>query len=144
MSDEKETLRDQVRRAFAEARAGDAGSVDALCALYADDVHFEDPMQSIDGMAAFRRTITHLVMRARELRFDVAPAVGTDDECFFTWTMTLAMKVGPRTRVDGVTHLKGRDGKVASQRDYWDLGELAASAVPGGHRALRAALKPFT
>jgi hypothetical protein len=57
--------------------------------------------------------------------------------------MRCVPKFGPEIRVDGATHLRAKNGRVFYHRDYWDLGEMFASAIPGGHAALRFLLKPL-
>ncbi len=129
---------------FQRVGPGREDLLDELRPIYAADVHFQDPMQSIDGFDAFVATNRRLLARARELSFEVAPPVGTDDEFFFTWTMRFAPVVGPRFEVEGVSHLRARDGRIVLHRDYWDLASLLASGVPGGAWLLRTALRPLT
>jgi hypothetical protein len=57
--------------------------------------------------------------------------------------MRCVPKIGPTIQVDGATHLRAKNGRVVYHRDYWDLGEMFASAIPGGHTALRFLLKPL-
>jgi hypothetical protein len=118
-------------------------SVETLRDLYDETVEFRDPIQTLYGVDAFLAMNRRLLGRVRSLSFDVSSAVGTDDEAYLEWTMHGRPKVGPRVQVQGVTHARARDGKVVYHRDFWDLGELAASAVPGGRSALRLLLKPL-
>jgi limonene-1,2-epoxide hydrolase len=118
-------------------------AIDDLRDLYADDVRFQDPIQTLEGLEAFLAMNRRLLGRARELRFDIHSVTGDDTEFFLAWTMTFAAKLGPRMAVDGTTHARARRGRIVHHRDYWDLGELIASAIPGGRAALRLALSPF-
>ena len=137
-------LRDRLRELFEKVGPGREDVLDELRPLYADDVHFQDPMQSIDGRDAFLATNRRLLSRARALSFTIAPPVGTDEEFFLTWTMRFAPLVGPTFEVEGVSHLRARDGAIVLHRDYWDMAGLLASGVPGGAWLLRSALRPFT
>jgi SnoaL-like domain len=118
-------------------------SVEVLRELYDETVEFRDPIQTLYGVDAFLAMNRRLLGRVRSLRFDVTSALGTDGEAYLEWTMHGAPKLGPRLQVQGVTHARAKNGKVVYHRDFWDLGELAASAVPGGRSALRLLLKPL-
>ena len=62
---------------------------------------------------------------------------------FLEWTMRGTTKLGLKVKVDGMTRARARDGRIYDHRDYWDLGELMASSVPGGQRILHTVLSPF-
>ncbi|HRG96721.1 MAG TPA: nuclear transport factor 2 family protein [Polyangiaceae bacterium] len=111
-------------------------------ALYADDVVFRDPMQSSRGLEAFLEVNRRLARMARTLRFDVTDATGDDELFYLHWTLHLTPRVGPSLKVEGVSRLRARDGRVFEHVDYWDLGELFASPV-GGQRLLHALFRPF-
>ncbi len=132
-----------IRELLENLRPEDPNSVENLRAVYADDVSFEDPIQKVTGIDAFIALNHRLLGRAKELVFEVESATGNSEEIFLAWTMRCVPKFGPTIHVDGVTHIHARDGKVVRHRDYWDLGELFASAIPGGHQALRFLLKPM-
>jgi hypothetical protein len=136
-------LRDAVLAVFARISAEDTTFVEALRPLYAEDVHFEDPIQKVTSFEAFAGVNMRLARRARELSFAVQHVTGDDQAFFVTWHMRFRPKVGPLFEVEGVSHLMSEGGKVRWHRDYWDLATLAASAVPGGERILRALLKPL-
>ncbi len=98
--------------------------------LYDPGLTFQDPIQSFAGWNAFLEANRRIIARAQELRFSVAEVAWHLDQVFLTWTMTMRPKVGPTIRIDGVTHLKLRDGKIISHRDYWDLAGAVADALP--------------
>jgi hypothetical protein len=114
-----------------------------LRALYADDVVFQDPMQRTEGIDAFVHAMDSLLKMSRRLSFHVMSAAGTDEEMFLVWTMKMTPRRGPTVTIDGMSHLRSREGKISYHRDYWDLANGIASAVPGGERVLRAVMKPF-
>lgn len=145
MSAEKNAaeLPERIRELLSNLRPGDKASVEKLRAVYDDDVSFEDPIQKVRGIEAFIALNHRLLDRAKELVFTVESASGTDEEIFLTWSMRCVPKLGPNIQVDGATHLRAKNGLVVHHRDYWDLGEMFASAIPGGHTALRFLLKPL-
>ena len=56
-----------------------------------------------------------------------------NDNGFLTWTMTLEhpkLQKGKTICVNGVSHLKFRDGQVIYHRDYFDLGEMLYENLP--------------
>lgn len=136
-------LPQRIRELLENLRPGDAASVENLRTVYDTDVSFEDPIQKVRGVDAFIALNHRLLDRAKELVFSVESASGTDDEMFLTWKMRCVPKLGPKIQVDGATHLRAQNGRVVYHRDYWDLGEMFASAIPGGHKALRFLLKPL-
>jgi ketosteroid isomerase-like protein len=143
MSTPVEALADRLVELFENVKPKQPDTVEALRIHYHPEIRFTDPVQSVQGLDAFVAANRRLVERARELSFDVHERAVAGDQIFLTWTMTLAMPLGPRLHEDGVTHIRTRDGLVVEQRDYWDIAALVSSAVPGGKRLLRVALKPF-
>ena len=118
-------------------------AIDALRAVYADDIHFRDPIQEIRGIDAFLAMNRRLLARMRTLEWIVVTAAGDDEEVFLEWTMRGRTKLGPTVSVDGMTRARGRGGKITDHRDYWDLGELLASSMPAGKRLLHALVSPL-
>jgi hypothetical protein len=137
------TLRDAVMSAFGRISGDDLSFVEGLRPLYADHVHFEDPIQKVDGFEEFVGVNVRLAKRARELSFSVQRVVGEDEEFFVTWHMHFRPKLGPAFELDGISHLRSEGGKIHFHRDYWDIAALFASALPGGQRILRTLLKPL-
>lgn len=111
--------------------------------LYTYDVVFRDPIQEVHGLAGFIAMNERLVGKMRTMEWIIVGAWGDDESGTIEWMLRGKPKLGPEVAVDGMTRVKGRDGKVFDHRDYWDLGELAMSAIPGGQRLLHAVLKPF-
>jgi SnoaL-like domain len=136
-------LASRLRDALGELSPERPESVEGLRALYDPSVVFRDPIQTVQGLDAFLAMNLRLLGRARALSFEVTSAQSEGDEIFLAWTMRATPKIGPRIAVEGVTHATARAGRVVYHRDFWDLGELFASAVPGAAAALRVLLKPL-
>lgn len=111
--------------------------------LYTHDVLFRDPMQEVQGLDNFMAMNERLLGKMRSMEWIILGSWGDDESGTLEWMLRGKPKFGPEVAVDGMTRFKGRDGKVCEHRDYWDLGELAMSAIPGGQRLLRAVLSPF-
>lgn len=135
--------RDAILSLFSQVSATDTSSFEALRPFYADDVHFQDPIQEVHGFEAFLALNLRLARRSRELAFLIDRVTGDDDEMFITWRMRLRPWIGPLFELDGVSHLRAEGGKIRHHRDYWDLGEMFASALPGGLALLRLLRRPL-
>lgn len=122
-----------------------AAALDGLRETYADDLVFHDPIQIVRGLPDFLAMNERLVGRMKTLEWTI---LGTwsnadDESACIEWNMTGKPKLGPVFSVDGMSRVTARAGRVTQHRDYWDLGELAASGVPGGQKILRTLLRPF-
>jgi hypothetical protein len=97
----------------------------------------------VRGLPDFVRMNERLVGRMKYLDWTILGTWGDDETAVLEWNMTGRPKLGPEFSVDGMTRVVARSERITQHRDYWDLGELAASGVPGGQRILHALLKPF-
>ena len=122
---------------------GNPAIFDDLRALYAEDIVFHDPLQIIRGLRDFIAMNERLLGRMKYLEWTILGSWGDDESAVLEWNMTGRPKLGPEFSVDGMSRVAARGGRITQHRDYWDLGELAASGVLGGQRILRALLKPF-
>ena len=109
----------------------DEATVLRLVPYYTDDVVFTDPIQTVRGLDAFIAMNRRLLSRAKEIRFEVRDMAESGDQIFVTWVMTMRAKLpAPVIRVEGVTHVTLRDGKVAVHKDYWDLLGSVMDTIP--------------
>jgi hypothetical protein len=139
----KQRLMDEVADAMQELGAAGLDGVERLRRLYDPEVHFEDPIQAVDGVEPFLEAMRRVVRRAKRIGIEVTARIGNDREFVLLWRMSLTLKLGPTTTVDGASHVRAERGLVRYQRDYWDLGHMLASAIPGGQTVLRQVLRPL-
>lgn len=111
--------------------------------LYASDVWFRDPMQECRGRERFIQVNRSLAKKARALHFEVTDASGDDERFYLHWVMTMKPTLGPELRVEGVSRFAASGGRITEHHDFWDLGELMASPLPGGRRIVHALCRPF-
>jgi hypothetical protein len=111
--------------------------------LYANDVSFRDPMQAAKGLEAFLEVNRRMGKGAKAVRFRVADTLGDDELFYLHWTMTFEPRFGPKLSLEGVSRIRAKDRRIFEHHDYWDLGELFLSAIPGGQRLLRVFFRPF-
>lgn len=113
--------------------------------LYGDNVFFRDPMQQAEGLPAFLDVNRRMGKGAKEVRFQVRDSTGDDILFYLHWTMRFVPRLGPALSVEGVSRIRAEDRRVVEHIDYWDLGELFTSALPGatGRKLLHLVFKPF-
>lgn len=139
---EEATVTARVLAGFSAFDGGDPRrALAGLTELYDDAVHFEDPLQSFDGLPAFMRMMERFVELSRSITFVVHDHAEAGEQLFLTWTMTFVPRYGPTLVVDGVSHLRHRGGRVTSHRDYWDVVGSALDALPVAGGIYRQALK---
>jgi hypothetical protein len=98
--------------------------------VYAENVHFEDPTQSKDGVDAYILAQQGLVQRCDDV-FLEAEAVALDGEtAFVEWRMGLKIK-GIEFIYPGTSRLRfGADGRIVDHRDYFDFVGPTFEPVP--------------
>ncbi|HET9626554.1 MAG TPA: nuclear transport factor 2 family protein [Kofleriaceae bacterium] len=136
-------LGERLRDALVALTPDNAGAVEGLAPLYDPAMVFRDPIQTIRGREEFLAMNRRLLRRMRRLTWDVTAVQGTEDEVFLEWRMQCGLRLGPSLDVDGTTRVRARGGLIVDHRDYWDLGEMIASALPGGQRLLNALRAPL-
>lgn len=101
----------------------ETGSVDwsGMLPYYADDIRFKDSVQEIRGKAPFEAMTRRLAKRSKNLRFLIHNGKLENDIAFVEWEMVMSYKRLPTSSIYGMSRLSLRGGKVAEQRDYYDL-----------------------
>ena len=84
-----------------------------------------------------------LLSRMQTLAWTIRGQWGDESAASIEWVMRGKPKLGPTVEVEGMSRVRALDGKVVDHRDYWDLSELSASAIPGGEDVRRLLLRPF-
>jgi limonene-1,2-epoxide hydrolase len=89
---------------------------------YDDKIHFRDTIQEIRGIKEFKAMTARLVERSKDLRMKIVNILFEGNIIFFEWEMGLSFKKTPDSKVFGASRLTLNDnGKIISQRDYYDL-----------------------
>lgn len=102
------------------------GQIDGL---YAERVHYVDPLQDVHGRAGIRRSFERLFAKYTVIISDVE-AIGDERLVMATWVMVLKPKLGPTFRVRGACDFLAENGLIVRQRDYWDLLGTAMASLP--------------
>ena len=89
---------------------------------YADDIYFRDSIQGIHGIEEFSAMTKRLSDRSKDLKMAVVRAMMDGQYIFVEWEMTISYKTRPSSVIYGSSRLTINDaGKIAEQRDYYDL-----------------------
>jgi limonene-1,2-epoxide hydrolase len=105
---------------------------------YHPTVVFQDSIQRIEGKDEFMALCERLTKRCKELHMDVHSVAQKDSDIFLQWTMTMSFQKFPSTPIYGCTKLTLHpDGRIAEQRDYYDLWGDIFNEIPYFHRAYR-------
>ena len=119
--------------------------VEELPSLYSHDVIFIDPIARHKGIDAVKTYFSKLLENAKHCTFTIhlveqtSPVKQTNEKniaqptYLVTWTMIFTsdrMNKGQPITVDGITHLKIKDDKIAYHRDYYDLGQMVYENIP--------------
>ena len=104
-----------------------------LRGVYADDAHFKDPFNRVQGLPAIARIFGHMFHTLDGPRFQVIAAVAQDDDVFLTWNFHFRTRGAGATAlcIHGASHVRfNAQGQVAMHRDYWDAAEELYEKLP--------------
>jgi len=98
--------------------------------LYADDVHFSDPTQERQGIAAYIAAQEGLLKRCDDVYLTPGAIAISGDSAFVEWEMGLKIK-GIEFVYPGTSRLLfNGDGKICDHRDYFDFVGPTFAPVP--------------
>lgn len=121
---------------FARDFAGlDASNLDRLGLLYADDIHFSDPLHDVHGLIDLSRYFEQLYANVSQLDFDFAGFDQVrDGQGYLRWTMRYChprLKGGEPITLEGCSLLVwNAEGKVTRHQDFFDAGALLYEHIP--------------
>ena len=106
--------------------------------FYDDEIVFQDSIQKVEGIEAFKALCNRLTARCEQLNMDILSVIGDDRVIFFQWKMQTIFRRFPSSPVYGSSKLTlGDDGRIVEQRDYYDLWGDIMDGIPGVRRAYR-------
>ena len=89
---------------------------------YADDIYFRDSIQEIHGIREFTAMTERLAQRSKDLKMNIVRAAQQENIIFLEWEMTISYKNNPGSIIYGSSRVTlNSEGKIAEQRDYYDL-----------------------
>ena len=103
-------------------QAYDEEALRRLCAVYAPNVVFSDPVHTLHGLDEVRAG--HLAFIHRfQVNMTTSEAAQVGNRIFLPWSMVCThRRWGWTTTIDGVSVLDcNEQGRIIAQRDHWDL-----------------------
>ncbi len=119
----------------------DAGNVDALAALYADDSQTSnpearEPQRGVEGARrfweAYRKSFGTIHSRFHSI-------LESEDKAMLEWTSDCETAAGVRTSYDGVSVFETANGKITRFTAYFDPAELSTARGVDKHDGPRGA-----
>ena len=105
---------------------------------YHEDVVFQDTIQRIEGIEEFKALCRRLTDRCEKIDMHIYSVVKDGRDIFLQWRMQMIFRIWPSTPVFGCTKLTlGEDGRIAEQRDFYDLWGDIFNGIPGFRRIYR-------
>jgi hypothetical protein len=105
---------------------------------YDDNIYFRDTIQAINGIKEFTAMTERLTKRSKDLKMNIVNALMENNIIFLEWEMTLSFKKYPSSLLYGSSRLTlNMEGKIAEQRDYYDLWGDIFDNIPRFGKAYR-------
>jgi len=128
---QKASLPSRVKDFYERVSIEREGALTELPNLYADHVHFINPVVDQHGLASFREAWDTGLRKYKVFLFHDIEVVGTDEQFTLTYSMSISFSFGPTFKTDMATSCRAVDGKVVLCRDYFDpLGSLVQPLGP--------------
>jgi len=106
---------------------------DALAELYHDDVVFQDPLHTIEGLDSLYNYFVGLYENIPYCQFTINEVYFKGNSASVYWVMKFEhpkLNKGEIITVEGHTSLKGVEDKVTYHRDYLDVGQMLYEHIP--------------
>jgi len=98
---------------------------------YHEEIVFEDCIQRIEGIEAFRAMCARLTKRCQQLNMEIGSIAMNPGEIFFDWKMVMMFTKYPPTPVFGCSKLTfSPDNRIIHQRDYMDMWGDIFNGIP--------------
>ena len=108
-----------------------------LADFYSENIHFIDPINEGRGLDDLQAIYQDLFKKLKNISIDVTDSRGDEQECFLRWVMRYQFRNKHRELPGASYFTFSKDGKVASQHDYWDASIGVYSEFPGLGLAIR-------
>ena len=105
---------------------------------YDDQIYFRDSIQEIHGIEEFTAMTQRLADRSKDLKMHIVRTVQQENIIFIEWEMTISYKKNPSSVLYGSSRVTLNEaGKIAEQRDYYDLWGDIFDNIPRFGKAYR-------
>jgi hypothetical protein len=125
-------LTDKVRR-YLETMSDIGQAERFMDEIYSQDVVFQDPIQRLEGLAAFKGMHRKLMKGLKDLRVEVEGVTASDEALTVHWVMSFRVRLSSRrARVPMVSWMElDPDGRCTFHVDYWDFLGVMDQMIPG-------------
>lgn len=95
---------------------------DQTYSIYAQDVHFQDPVYNFQGLKKYQNMITFLKKWFQNLKLELHEINQDGEQINTRWTMSWNSPLPwkPFISVSGRSELKLKDNLIVGHYDYWD------------------------
>jgi limonene-1,2-epoxide hydrolase len=109
---------------------------------YDDGIYFRDSIQELHGMEDFKAMTERLTDRSNDLKMNIVRTAQQGKDIFIEWEMTIKFKKNPSSVLYGSSRVTlNEEGKIAEQRDYYDLWGDIFDNIPRFGKAYRRFMK---
>lgn len=109
---------------------------------YDPDIRFRDSVQALQGIEEFTAMTERLAKRSKDLSMKIVSAARNENIIFLEWEMTIKFKKNPSSVLYGTSRITiNEKGKIAEQRDYYDLWGDIFDNIPRFGKAYRRFMK---
>lgn len=109
---------------------------------YDETILFRDSVQELRGIEEFTAMTRRLTDRSRDLSMNIVRVAQHDRDIFIEWEMTIKFKKNPSSILYGTSRVTlNENGKIAEQRDYYDLWGDIFDNIPRFGKAYRRFMK---
>ncbi|MGO1500881.1 MAG: nuclear transport factor 2 family protein, partial [Marinobacter sp.] len=111
----------------------DKGNLDKLSAVYSEDIRFQDPLGTVEGLDALTQYFAGAYVNVISCHFAFEDALIQNSFATIPWVMHLRhkrMRGGKEIQVDGISRVEVRCGKICYHRDYFDAGQMLYENLP--------------
>lgn len=125
-----EYLAERIKEAYQTLGSENLSDVESL---YTSDIYFEDPSHAVQGKTSLMTYFSNQFKNLDKCSFKFHSTIVDETDIFMTWTMFLnhpKLHSGDTVRVEGVSYLRTRNGKIYYHRDYFDMGAMLYEHVP--------------
>lgn len=110
--------------------------------FYDETIYFRDSIQELKGINDFKSMTERLTKRSKDLKMNLVNALKSENIIFIEWEMTIGFKKYPNSIMYGASRLTlNQNGKIAEQRDYYDLWGDIFDNIPRFGKAYRRFMK---
>lgn len=109
---------------------------------YDENILFRDSVQELRGIEEFTAMTRRLTDRSRDLSMNIVRVAQHGRDIFIEWEMTIKFKKNPSSILYGTSRVTlNENGKIAEQRDYYDLWGDIFDNIPRFGKAYRRFMK---